>query len=460
MSQKKIIFFAIIATIIIAIATTMIYISKQSKSKISGPSTLKIWITEGTSDSYDSLIEGFKKYAPEYNNTEFIIEKQTSDADRYRTLLLSTLTEWSGPDIFMLHSGEDTILETKIEPIPSDLLDFSDFDKRYDDLFQWLISSTGSWNNKISTLKWVPLGYETLGVFYNKSLIREVPKTWNDLEILYTQSTNGIFPSNLGLGPTYTPNMIDVVPLWFIDAWAMNYTDVSSGKNGLQSYLKYGEIKVGNNQEENTINTTMTLAQNKSKMIEGKNNTLDMFMQWDIALVIGYPSLVLELEKSAKRVGSSIDSVILTDRLPQTRVQSPSNLWRYSYFGISKRSENGLASIKFLEYLMTPEAQRLYMQEYPYLIPAQVEFYTTAEKNPLSKTFSRAKLASFIPNIGEKISVFEYGLKSRFERYIREGIDSSDNPDIDHITDTISRDISCEIKSSIEWSSAWDCTNE
>jgi maltose-binding protein MalE len=438
----------------------MIYISKQSKSKISGPSSLKIWITEGTSDSYKPLIEGFKKYAPEYNNTEFIIEKQTSDADRYRTLLLSTLTERSGPDIFMLHSGEDAILETKIEPIPSDLLDFSDFDKRYDDLFQWLLSSTLSWGDKISTLKWVPLGYETLGVFYNKSLIREVPKTWNDLEILYTQSTNGIFPSNLGLGPTYTPNMVDVVPLWFIDAWAMSYTDVSSGKNGLQSYLKYGSLKIGNESWDTSIITANTMEQNKSSMLEKKNNTLDMFMQWNIALVIGYPSLVLELEKSAKRVGSSIDGVILTDRLPQTRVQSASNLWRYSYFGISKRSENGLASIKFLEYLMTPEAQRLYMQEYPYIIPAQVEFYTTAEKNPLSKTFARTKLASFIPNIGEKISVFEYGLKSRFERYIREGIDSSDNPNIDHITDTISRDISCEIKSSIEWSSSWDCTSE
>ncbi len=44
----------------------------------------------------------------------------------------------------MLHSGEDAILETKIELIPSTLLDFSDFDKRYDDIFQDLISASGS----------------------------------------------------------------------------------------------------------------------------------------------------------------------------------------------------------------------------------------------------------------------------------------------------------------------------
>jgi hypothetical protein len=44
----------------------------------------------------------------------------------------------------MLHSGEDAILDSKIEPIPSEILDFSDFDKRYDDLFQDLLSSSGS----------------------------------------------------------------------------------------------------------------------------------------------------------------------------------------------------------------------------------------------------------------------------------------------------------------------------
>lgn len=39
------------------------------------------------------------------------LEKKTENADRYRTLLLSTMTEGSGPDIFMLRFGEDEILE-------------------------------------------------------------------------------------------------------------------------------------------------------------------------------------------------------------------------------------------------------------------------------------------------------------------------------------------------------------
>ena len=41
---------------------------------------------------------------------------------------------------------------------------------------------------------------------------------------------------------------------------------------------------------------------------------------------------------------------------------------------------------------MTPDAQRLFMKENPYLIPAQFEFYATAESNPLSETINRTRL--------------------------------------------------------------------
>ena len=213
MSPKKILFFTIVWIIFISIIIAVAYVSGQKKQTNTAQGSIKIWITDGTSESYAPLIEWFKKYAKEYAKTEIIVEKQTNDADRYRTILLSTLIEWSGPDIFMLHSWEDAILETKIEPITSDFLDFSDFDKKYDDIFQDLLVSSGSWRNKKIALLWVPLGYETLGVFYNKSLMREVPKTWNDLENLYKTNEVDIHMSNIGLSPTYTPNMVDILPM-------------------------------------------------------------------------------------------------------------------------------------------------------------------------------------------------------------------------------------------------------
>ncbi len=93
MSPKKIIFFVIIGIVLLTLIVTIVYISRQGKEVSTAPESLKIWITDGTTDGYKTLIEGFQKYAPEYRKTNFIIEKQPNDADRYRTLLLSTLTD-------------------------------------------------------------------------------------------------------------------------------------------------------------------------------------------------------------------------------------------------------------------------------------------------------------------------------------------------------------------------------
>jgi hypothetical protein len=63
---------------------------------------MKIWIQNGTTESYESLITGFKEFAPEYKGTDIIIEKKTTDPIRYRTLLLSTMADGVGPDIFVV----------------------------------------------------------------------------------------------------------------------------------------------------------------------------------------------------------------------------------------------------------------------------------------------------------------------------------------------------------------------
>ena len=466
MSQKKIIFLIIVGLVILITIVGISYLTREKKTEVSQES-IKIWITEGTTEAYMPLIEGFKKYAPEYSKIDITIEKQPSDADRYRTLLLSTLAEWNAPDIFMLHGGEDAILESKIELIPEEYIDIGDFDKRYDDLFQDLIVSSGSEKTITKSLKGIPLGYETLWVFYNKSLLREVPKTWDELENLYKESSSGIFPSNLWLSSTYTPNMTDILPLWLIQGDINNYSSMASGKNELKSYLNYATLPIGmNSQEDGSFLEWSTENNNtlQSVVIDLKNNkntTLDMFMEWKIAMILGYPSLILDLEKSSKRVWEkSVEWVILTEKIPQISIKSNENIARYTYFGISKLSKNGGASLKFLQYLMTPEAQRIFLNEYPYLIPAQSEFYSSIGTSSLSSTLSRAKLQAFVPNIGDMITVFDYGIKSRFDRYLRDELDRDTISDGNDILTKISKDIFCEITTTNGGANSGNCQSE
>lgn len=335
MSQKKIIFLVIVGILALSIIIGFAYISNKQQSTKPKTSTMKIWITDGTSESYQKLVDGFKKYAPEYARTEILIEKQTSDPDRYRTLLLSTATEGSGPDIFMLKKWEDDILESKVEPVPSDVLDFSDFEKRYDDIFRDLVYSTGSGEDKKTVLQWVPLGFEALWIFYNKTLIRDIPKTLDELDLIYTEWESDTYPTNLGLSPTFTPNMVEVYPLWLKKDWVESYVDVYDRKSTLESYMSYWSLDIkkadtNTTNEENTDNQTISTENNTSKnlndeksgMIKEKMTTLDLFMEGKISMIFWYPSTILELEKSSKRVKESIDNNdILTERIFQSNKQ-------------------------------------------------------------------------------------------------------------------------------------------
>lgn len=178
-------------------------------------------------------------------------------------------------------------------------------------------------------------------------------------------------------------------------------------------------------------------------------------------MIIGYPSLVLDLEKSVKRMGESAkSSVILTDRIPQMRVGQSTNVGRYTYLAVSRLTTNPIISARFMAYLMTPDAQRILMREYPYLIPAQSEFYETARDMSLSPTLARTRLGAFIPEIGEQVSVFEYGLKSRWERYIRDAFVGTTTPDLEALTNRLSDDIGCELEPSLTTTMSSDCENQ
>jgi hypothetical protein len=105
MSPRKIIFLVIAGIALLSIIGTIVYMSTRASAPQVAPATMKIWITDGTTESYEPIIAGFKKYAPEYEETDIIVEKKTTDPIRYRTLLLSTLADGvGGPDIFSVRS--------------------------------------------------------------------------------------------------------------------------------------------------------------------------------------------------------------------------------------------------------------------------------------------------------------------------------------------------------------------
>ncbi len=57
-----------------------------------------------------------------------------------------------------------------------------------------LLTETESNGKTVSAVSGIPMGYETLGLYYNKSLIPTPPTTWDELDRIITENQSN-FPA-------------------------------------------------------------------------------------------------------------------------------------------------------------------------------------------------------------------------------------------------------------------------
>ncbi len=452
MSLRKIIFITIALSLLLWVIITF-WILGKSKPPVSKSlsGSLNIWIIGDTTEWYETLTEGFHAYAPEYKNSP-ITFKKFSDYTSYQKILLSTLADGNGPDIFMVEAGADTILRDKTESVPSEYIDIGDFEKRYDDLFLSLIEKSWSTQDYIaSSLRWIPLGYETLGVFYNKSLVIDMAKTWDEVSLIYRDGQSSeVFPTNIGLSQRYTPFASDILGYFLLEEWISSYTQLDTSSVAIEKYLSFGESPVlpSENTTENDANSTgKSLIDMQESLSTSRLTTLDMFIRGEIAFVVGYPSMISALEDAKKRAGKDYaNMIILTEKIPQNSLGTPRmHIAKYKYFWLSKMSKNSMLWVKFLNYLTTEDAQRKFITAFPHYIPAQRSFYESVSSTSLSSVFSQAKLDSFIPKLWETVLLFDYGNKWTFDEIFSDAIDRIGKIDRNNIKNLIKSRISCEI---------------
>lgn len=427
MANKKIIFLIIVGIIVAILGVGLLFLSNSEKKPQNTSGSVKIWINDGTTEDFQKLIDGFYASSPAHRNIAISVEKKsTTTTSGYNTMLLTAIANKTGPDIFMLPRGEDANLESQALAIPDGYINISEFQRRFDGVFDDLVTTTTN-ADKTTTkeLRGVPLGYEMLGVFYNKSLLRTgVPREWEQIETLYGQFPTGKFPTNFGLGKNFVPNVTDILGLFLIRDGITSYDKLSNTTSPFQNYYSYGDLSIGTNlAEENIYAQNDTLRRTETQMSEQKprRSTLDEFIRGNIGMIIGYPGLIKELEDAHKRAGSeSAASIIFTDALPQNSRGKKLNLARYQYFTISKNisDENLDAATAFMNYLTTEDAGRIALEIYPNLIPAQTTFLLSTQSNVLSGNFPKTTLDAFMPQAGIESVVFDYGFKDTFRDII------------------------------------------
>ena len=453
MSPKKIIFLVIVVLVFVALGIGFMYLANQKpKQVISGKIT--VWINEGLTDDFEKVIKAFHDADPANKNIQVEVEKKSSTTvSGYNSLLLRAIADGNGPDIFMVQKNEYAPLESQLAKIPSNVIDITDFGRRFDPVFSDLIVSEKNPDTKITTqsLLGVPLGYETLGVFYNRALLRNgAPTSWDQIELLYGQFPAGIFPTNLGLRRTFVPNISDILPFFLGESKVFSYKNLTNITSPFQKYYSFGDLINSTNPDvtADIYSHNNTLRQTESQLKSNKNSTtIDEFLRGNIGMIVGYPSLISELEMSQKRVGGAgVEDLVYTDKIPQFSAKNPYNIAKYSFFGISKNSKNPDQALKFLQFLMSSQAQEISMEIYPMLIPAQTEFHAAAAVKSLSEKFPKAKMDAFLLGPSMSVSVFDYGAKSIFDAMIDANWeDFSSLSSLSGLGERISKAIRCEV---------------
>lgn len=164
-----------------------------------------------------------------------------------------------------------------------------------------------------------------------------------------------------------------------------------------------------------------TLAHIDSIMKDLNLTTVDMFVRGKIGMIIGFPSLLREIEYSIKRAGSEnvLSSLNLrTSEIPQVSLdpKNAMNLGEYDYFALSKTSPNVQAGYSFLAYLSTGEAEEKYLANFPTYLPAQRLREESKMNEAISKDYTRVKYRSFM-NPETALQTFRKGLRNEYDAY-------------------------------------------
>lgn len=479
MASRKIIFLIAVGILWLLIILGVVTLAnKQENNQNSKVESLSIWVVWGTTEEYLKIFAWFNELWAMYKNTLLDVRVFPSYSS-YRETLLATLDIWKGPDVFMIEWDGDEVLASKSVPVPEPYVNLSDFEKRYDDIFLPLLGTMGEGETLAKTIKGVPLGYETLWVFYNKAYFPSIPKTWNDIGLLYS-SNKSYFPVNIWLWPRYTPDATDIIAYFFLKNWVHETKDLPNAGSALEEYLRYGNteksapispvddtvtaIENTTDTVENLTDTAITvwpkieehweaLIWMKDEYDETWHSTIDSFMRGKIGMVIGFPSTIREIEKAQKRAWeSAVTSLILTERIPQNSLwKSRLNIARYKYLAVSAKSANPKAAADFLSYLMNQKTLSMAVDVFPYLISPDRTISQTQWQKSLSTLFTRAYLGAFIPEDGESLFVYNYWVKNEYEKIFEEYLDRKNKIDINNTLTRVKDAVECKIESTVWW---------
>lgn len=360
MNKNKIIFAIIwaILLVLVILAALNLRWSEPRQTSTSSWDSFDIWILWDETASFTEFLTEFKQANPKYANKTNITVESFSDYDSYFYSLVSAFSKWEWPDVFVLNNSEQSVLEDNIIGIDPTLISPSDFRKAYKWVFgDDLISRTWEW---VEFLKWIPVWYESLGIFYNRRYFKSVDfDSWTSLASAAASISEknkwkliplGLWSSN---GTTYAPDIFTQLLALSGESW-LDKISTQTLAQALQTYESYGD--------ENGDNWYNGLISNNPW-----KSDLDLFSLWEVAAVIWYPRTLQQIDEKWYR-----STFLLATSFPSYAWVDHNTLVDYNYFAINKASTDVDLGISLLSYMTTDDGAEKYLDVFPYYLPAKI----------------------------------------------------------------------------------------
>lgn len=364
LNKNKLIFWVIWSLILLSFIFLLVTITNKNNTVAktwSSWNIFKIWTFGYPMENSFQFVDDFKKAYPEHKSKEIIIENFPSYED-YTYTMMSAISSWKWPDIFVLNNNEkNSVFSNQVLWIDPAIVNPNDFRKRYKWFFSDDLISTYSddtWTREF--LIGLPVWYETLWVFYNRRYAKD-----SDLKNL--SSLNNVISD---LSTKYT----DLIPVWiwnwstvfksediitqfFMLEWWVNWVWSLNNnvlKAWLSSYLLYWDTTW-----YNWYNSRFQELKNTKK------DSIYLFSRWEVLMVVWYPSMIKNIKESWFS-----KTMLQATPFPHYFSGGGKTLANYNFFVINKDTIDISLAESLISYIYSDTGASTYLSYFPYQLPA------------------------------------------------------------------------------------------
>lgn len=475
-NKRKLVFVAIISACLMVVLIGVLMLSgagKKDEGKDFNPKTKEvvIWSVNMPPTLFEALNKGFNDYVDRSD-----MKLKSRDFSSYEDLLdifPRAVQAGVSPDVVLIpNHGGYMYLDPIIVSLGENIIDLDDFENRFHALFvDELVFEEKQKVDGVSQIvrgvRGIPVGFEPLGIYYNRELMPTTPQFWENIMDLLSDDakTNKVPAVSLGYGRG-TPISADMFPFLTMQYEGDQFDsyetiDSVEARSTLEKLLEY-RLEPNN------------LSQFQDAYVNTLTNT-DLFVRAKVATLVGYPSTERDIQIAIKRAKKdkayedTFEDNVRWTTIPQVEEEAKKqvNMARFMYFvmakyGINRNKEKPQNDpvIKFMQYLATSKAQQTFFENYEYYLPSQIEMLKEPKAQIDGKTgdFDMTVGDWYVPT--QKYLQYNKGLPHLFTYIVEKALDEPGatasvisgnilsylSCKINHLTDPDTYDVPCECR--------------